>query len=359
MKENDSRNTDTDNIEFMKADGGVYAGAVKQPEKKRKFTIKTGVVVIIILAVIFAGAGIIASALGGSDSSSDYGNNGPYVGVLHITGEISGSGDSSSTYQHDWTLQQVRKMKNDPDNKGILLYVNSPGGSVFESDELYTALESYKKKTDRPLYAYFDETAASGAYYISADADRIIANKLCTTGSIGVYMGPVIDSSQLLANLGVSVDYIKSGPNKAMGNPFQPLTDEQRQIYQSQVDEYYLRFAGIVAAGRDIPIDTVYQIGDGRSYTATQALENGLIDDIGDFNNAKKQMKKAAGTSNFETVKYVPQQSLRDILLGMESALKEYADSRGKSDVEKTMEYISENSGHAFYYEAFDLTDSK
>ena len=170
-------------------------------------------------------------------------------------------------------------------------------------------------------------------------------------------MGPVIDSSGLLYKLGVGVDFIKSGPNKAMGNPFQPLTAEQRQIYQSQIDEYYLRFADIVSKGRDIPIDTVYTIGDGRTYTATQAVQNGLVDEVGTYTDAKKLMKKDAGTSNFEKVEYIPEQTLRDVLWGMEESMKEYADSQSKSDIEKTMDYISENSSHAFYYEAFDLAD--
>ena len=363
MKENDNKNSDIENIEFVKADGigtGASGAAVSEAavKKNKGFTIKKGIIIIIVLAVICAGVGIIAAAIqGGSSGQVDYGADGPYVGVLVIDGEIISSSDSSSTYQHDWTLKQIKTMKNDPDNKGILLYINSPGGSVFESDELYNALESYMDKTGRPLYAYFDEEACSGAYYISADADKIIANELCTTGSIGVYMGPVIDASQLLTNMGVSVDYIKSGPNKTMGNPFQPLTEEQRQIYQSQVDEYYLRFAGIVSEGRDIPVTTVYEIGDGRTYTASQALENGLIDEIGNYNHAKKLMKKAAGTSNFQIVEYQPQQTLRDILLGIEQSVKEFAENRGKSDVEKTMDYIAENSSYGFYYEAFDLAN--
>lgn len=357
MDNNESRNSGIENIEFARAGGMATGAAEAAAGRKKGFTLKKGIIIIVILAVIFAGVGIIAAAIQGNSSQPEYGQDGPYVGVLKITGEINGDNDQTSPYQHDWVMAQVKKMKNDPDNKGIMLYIDSPGGSVFQSDELYNALENYKKKTKRPLYAYFDETAASGAYYISADADKIIANKLCTTGSIGVYMGPVIDSSGLLYKLGVGVDFIKSGPNKAMGNPFQPLTAEQRQIYQSQIDEYYLRFADIVSKGRDIPIDTVYTIGDGRTYTATQAVQNGLVDEVGTYTDAKKLMKKDAGTSNFEKVEYIPEQTLRDVLWGMEESMKEYADSQSKSDIEKTMDYISENSSHAFYYEAFDLAD--
>lgn len=347
---------DIDSIEFVKndTDGQGQGAALKE---KKGLSIKTGIFIIILLVIVLTIGGIIAYYVSGNSASSsdvDYGSD-PYVGVLVISGEITGSDSSSSSYHHDWIMKQVRKMKKDSNNEGIMLYVNSPGGGVFESDELYNALESYKKKTKRPLYAYFDKEAASGAYYISADADKIIANELCTTGSIGVYMGPVIDSSVLLRKLGVSVDYIKSGANKAMGNPFQPLTAEQRQIYQEQVDEYYQRFAGIVSRGRNMPLQTVYKVGDGRSYTASQALDNGLVDKLGSFSKARKIMKKDCKISGrFVTVQYQEDTGLLSYLTGVGETFRQYVREQGQSETEKTMDYLTENGKHVFYYESFD-----
>ena len=345
----------SENIQFVKNAGSPMGAAGSAAKRDGGLSVKTGIIIIIILVLILViGGSIIYPLVSMNSPQETYGNGSPYTGVLVINGEIGSSTESDDTYQHDWILDQIRTMKEDPENEGILLYVNSPGGGVFESDELYNELRKYQKKTRRPLYAYFDQEAASGGYYISASADKIIANKLCTTGSIGVYMGPVIDSSRLLSKLGVSVDFIKSGENKAMGNPFTPLTKEQKAIYQSQVDEYYERFAKIVSEGRDLSMEEVYEIGDGRSYTAAQALENGLIDKIGDYEKAKKIMKKDCGVGNFVVVQYEPEMSFLDYFMELNDTLKQYVEEQGKSETQKTMEYLSENGGHMFYYESFD-----
>lgn len=345
-------NPDPDKIEFVKNKNRSSA-AVLRRKKKKQMSVKTGIIIIALLVIVLIAGGMILYSGSGS-SQTVYGDGSPYVGVLVVNGEISGSSDTAATYQHSWTLNRIEEMKADPANEGILLYVNSPGGSVFESDELYEELVRYQKKTRRPLYAYFDQQAASGGYYIAAQADKIIANKLCTTGSIGVYMGPVIDSSRLLSNLGVKVDFIKSGKNKAMGNPFTPLTAEQREIYQSQIDEYYERFAGIVSKGRKLPLETVYEIGDGRSYTAVQAKKNGLVDAIGDFEKAKSIMKKDCRVKNFIVVQYEPEFSVMDYFMQLNETLRTYVADQGKSETQKTMEYLTENAGHVFYYESFD-----
>lgn len=344
---------DPDKIEFIRSSNGAIPVAARK--KRREFSVRTGILIIALLVAILLIGGMVLYPIAQQRSSMYlYGDGSPYVGVLVVNGEISGSDDASSTYQHGWILNRISEMKNDELNEGILLYVNSPGGSVFETDELYTELKKYQKKTKRPIYAYFDEQAASGGYYIAAEADKIIANRLCTTGSIGVYMGPVIDSSKLLTNLGVSVKYIKSGRNKAMGNPFTPLTKEQEEIYQSQIDEYYERFTKIVSQGRNLPLETVYEIADGRSYTAKQALARHLVDEIGNYKQAKKIMKKERGVHQFVVVQYQPQTSLLDYFALLCDTFSKYVQEQGKSETEKTLEYLTENDGHVFYYEAFE-----
>ena len=347
------RNPDPDSIEFIRSSNGAIPVASRT--KKRELTVKTGIFIIILLVAVLLAGGLILYPIASQRSSETMiGDGTPYVGVLVVNGEIGSSSDAGATYQHGWILNRIREMKKDELNEGILLYVNSPGGSVFETDELYTELTGYQKKTKRPDYAYFDEQAASGGYYIAAGSDKIIANKLCTTGSIGVYMGPVIDSSKLLTKLGVSVEYIKSGRNKAMGNPFTPLTREQREIYQSQIDEYYDRFVKIVAKGRNLPVDTVCEIADGRSYSAKQALANHLVDEIGNYSKAKKIMKKECGVDQFVILQYQPKASFWDYFTQLCDTFRRYVDAQGKSETQKTLEYLMENGGHVFYYEAFD-----
>jgi protease-4 len=122
--------------------------------------------------------------------------------------------------------------------------------------------------------------AASGGYYISAAAERICANRNTWTGSIGVTMGTMVDLSAFLDNYGVKTETITSGRNKAMGGYFDPMTDEQRAIFQGLVDEAYDQFTDIVAEERGLDAAYVRELADGRIYTAAQALENGLIDNI-------------------------------------------------------------------------------
>ena len=139
-----------------------------------------------------------------------------------------------------------------------------------------------------------------------------------------------------------------------MGNPFTPLTTEQQEIYQSQIDEYYERFANIVAKGRHLSIDTVYDIADGRSYTAKQALSNHLIDEIGTYNQARKIMKKECGVHQFVVIQYQPETSFLDYFAQLCDTFTRYVEEQGKSETEKTLEYLTESDGHVFYYESFE-----
>ena len=220
--------------------------------------------------------------------STDFGHD--YIGTIYIEGTISE--DADGTYNHQYLLNAIDAMIADDENKGMILYVDTPGGSVFASDELYFKIKEYQEKTERPVYASMQSMAASGGYYISAPCDKIIANRNCWTGSIGVTLGTMYDISELLDNLGIKTNTITSGANKAMGSNVEPMTSEQRAIFQSMVDEAYEQFVGIVAEGRDMKISKVKKLADGRIYTAKQALDNGLIDQIGTFEEAAADMKK-------------------------------------------------------------------
>ncbi|MBR1714649.1 MAG: signal peptide peptidase SppA [Treponema sp.] len=212
----------------------------------------------------------------------------PYFAVLHVEGVIMKNGD---TYNQEWIMDTIENLVNDSKNLGILLYVDSPGGTVYESDETYLALLDYKEATGRPVFAYFASLAASGGYYIASAADKIYANRNTLTGSIGVIAGESLDATELLDKIGIKSRTFTAGRNKNMLNYNQPLTEEQAQIMQSIADDAYEQFTSIVAEGRHMPIERVKKLADGRIYTASQALKNGLIDDICSFEEAKENVE--------------------------------------------------------------------
>lgn len=260
----------------------------------------------------------------------------PNVALLYITGEIGSTsydifGQPTGSYVHSRVLQLIEDMTASENNRGILLYVDSPGGTVFASDEAYLALIRYKEETGRPVYAYAHRTMASGAYYIGCAADRIYANRNASVGSIGVYILSV-NYAGLYGQLGIQGEYIKSGENKAMGNQYDTLTDEQRAILQSRVDEYFDRFVDIVCAARGYDRDTLLPIADGRTYTASQALENGLIDGLSDFDTVQEEFLALCGV---ETL-YVRQYSTGGLL----SWLSMLSQSLPQSDTQKTLDLV-------------------
>ena len=160
-----------------------------------------------------------------------------YIGVVNVVGTIqeqtqSSVLDTSSGYQHNTTMDYIDNLMDDSDNKGILLYVDSPGGAVYESEELHDKLIEYKETTGRPIWTYMAHYAASGGYMTSVTGDKIYANKNTVTGSIGVIMSGY-DMSGLYEKLGIRYVSITSGVNKDSSK----LTDEQVAIYQSQVDQ--------------------------------------------------------------------------------------------------------------------------
>lgn len=214
-----------------------------------------------------------------------------YIAIVEVLGTIQEETQdlmyTSDNYLHTTTMEYVDELMKDENNKGILLYVDSPGGTVYESEELYLKLEEYKKTTKQPVWVYMSHYAASGGYMISMAADKIYANPNTTTGSIGVIMSGY-DLTGLYEKLGVEYFSITSGENKDSSQ----MTEEQIAIYQEQVDECYERFVDIVEAGRNMSEKDVKKLADGRTYTAKQALKNGLIDEIALYEDMKDEMRK-------------------------------------------------------------------
>ncbi len=260
------------------------------PKKKRGW--KKGLIIwLIVIAVVLAFGSLIGKAVKSIVSvPEEVLPAGPFVAQLFVEGIISDNNVDSFgravDYQHSFTLKKINELIDNPSNKALILYLNTPGGGVFESDELYFKIKEYQKKTGRPVISYMSSMAASGGYYISAPADMILANRNCWTGSIGVTLGTFYDVSGFLDKHGITTITIDSGSNKSMGSITDPMTAEQEKILQSLVDEAYEQFVGIVAEGRNLPLELVKKLADGRIYTANQALEEGLIDSVASYDEA-------------------------------------------------------------------------
>ncbi len=323
---------------------------------------KKQIVGIVIAAAVFLVVGIagvmtasslnrsILSLLDTQNSRYNAEPLGDSVAVVDIVGTIGATsydvlGNPTSSYDQDAILELIDDMKNSDSNKGLFLYIDSGGGAVYQSDEVYLALMDYKEATGRPIYAYAADTMASGAYYIACAADKIFANRNSTVGSIGVYI-QLVNYSGLYEKLGIDGEYIKSGANKAMGNSFDALTDEQRAIYQGVVDECYNQFLDIVCASRGFTRSVALPTSTARIYTASQGLANGLIDDAdGSYEDALDEFMDFCGASNVYSRSY-SYNSWLSLLSGL-------FESSTKSETERALEMIENSeSGVPMYYYA-------
>lgn len=275
-----------------------------------------------------------------------------FIGVIDVVGTIQASSSSSGfyssdgQYDHDLYMNYIEEMEEADNNKGILLYVDSPGGTVYESDELYLKLMEYKEVTGRPIYAYFASQACSGGYYIAMAADKIYANRNCWTGSIGVIVS-LTNCKKLYDKLGIKEIDITSGKNKAMGSSGLDLTKEQYDILQSLVDEAYDQFTNIVSKGRKMDINKVKRLADGRIYSAMQAKDNDLVDENGSLEDLKTVIQDENNLNDDITYHDVNSSSndLWSTLMGYANRLK------SKSDVELAVDIV-ENRGNGvlMYY---------
>lgn len=267
-----------------------------------------------------------------------------FVAVVPIQGTIQASSSAnyySEGYNHTALMKYVDDLMNMKNNKGIILKLNTPGGTVYHSDELYLKLMEYKKVTGNPIYAYMEDECCSGGYYISSAADEVYANRNTWTGSIGVIIS-VMNMEGLYDKIGIKEINIASGKNKAMGSAGQKMSKEQKKILQSLVDESYEQFVEVVAEGRDMTKEQVKELADGRIYSAKQAKEHGLIDDImgyEDFISYVETQSKAEI--------YYPSSSLSTLSV----LFSEVKDLKSRSDAEVIEDFISsQESGVPLYY---------
>lgn len=241
------------------------------------------------------------------------------IAVVELNGvivETSSSDDaffsSGYTSSRDF-IELLRELENDDTIAGVLIRINSPGGSAVASDDIYNAVLQLRQT--KPVIAQMGDVAASGGYYVASAADTIVANRSTLTGSIGVIM-QTADFSELYENIGIDFETIKSGELKDIGASDKPLSEEERAILQSVTDEAYGQFTASVAESRGLDIEQVRSLADGRVYTGQQAKELGLVDVLGNFETALAEAEKLADIENPAVLEF-KQESLLDSLLSV------------------------------------------
>lgn len=225
------------------------------------------------------------------------------IAVLYAHGEIVDGEGSSGNIGGDRISRELRKLRRDDRVKAVVLRVNSPGGSALASDII--AREVALTKEVKPIMVSMGDYAASGGYYIAALADSIFAEKETLTGSIGVF-GLIPNMKGLMNNkLGIHVDEVKTGKfADLLTSPDRPLTAEEYSIIQSQVNDIYATFTGLVAKGRKLDVARVDSIGQGRVWTGEQALGIGLVDRIGNIDVAIQAAANKAKLDDYNIVYY-------------------------------------------------------
>ena len=210
--------------------------------------------------------------------------------------------------------QQLDKAADDASVKAVVLRINSPGGTVSASDAMYDLVKRFKAKTGKIVVASAQEMDASGAFYVSCAADRIVAQPTSLVGSIGVVF-ETMEFSGALDKLGVNSDAIKSGSLKDMGSPFRAAKPEERAVMQGMVEEYFTRFIGIVTANRPVKETPLTDLGEyekstyggtysGRVFSGVRAQELGLVDQLGLLEDAIETAKKMAHVPGASVVMY-------------------------------------------------------
>lgn len=234
------------------------------------------------------------------------GTNGKIV-VLNLDGVIQDTTPSTllntTSYNHKKFLEMIEEAGSDPNVDGIILRVNTPGGGVVESAEIHDKIVQIQEENEKPIYVSMGNTAASGGYYISAPADKIVAHPATLTGSIGVIMQGY-DLSGLTDKLGIEFNTIKSGEYKDIMSTFREMTDEERELLQAMIDDMYADFVQVIVDGRGMSENQVRDLGDGRVYTGRQAQENGLVDELGTLEDTIAMMKEDFDLSNAQVVTY-------------------------------------------------------
>lgn len=269
-----------------------------------------------VLALIFGGLfvalfGFLFLAFLAVRGGADGGPAGPFgkgrIGVVEIKGAIEES-DEPVKHLHEFGV--------DDRVPAVVVRVDSPGGAVGPSQEIHAEVRRLAAK--KPVVISMGNLAASGGYYLAVPATRIVANPGTITGSIGV-ITQLPNVTALADKIGVTVNTVKSGPAKDLGNPFRPFSEEDRTVFQGMIDDVYDQFVRAVAEGRKLPLEKVRAVADGRVITGEAALELGLVDELGNFRDAVRIAAELGGVEGEPRLVYPPKEEpflLRELLAG-------------------------------------------
>ena len=232
------------------------------------------------------------------------------LAIINISGTIM------PPFTERWRKQIAAAIEDDQ-VKGVLLVVDSPGGLVADSHQIYHDLQKLKQK--KPIYVSMKRLAASGGYYVAMGGgidSKIFVEPTTWTGSIGVII-PRYNASELAERVGVKVEPLTTGPLKDTLSPFRNLTDQERDVWKAIMDDSFDRFVNVIHENRTpLSEEQVRALATGQIYTANQAIENGMADEIGYEEDALTALAEAAGLTTYKTIQYTSPTSLVDVFLG-------------------------------------------
>lgn len=241
------------------------------------------------------------------------------IAIIYIDGVIMGGKSKKSPFGYSITgsdeiLENLKKAQKDERVKAIVLRVNSPGGSVASAQEIFDEIKNCKK-AGKKVIASFSDLATSGAYYAVLPSDLIIANPGTITGSIGVIL-ELGNLKELLDKIGIGIDVVKSGKYKDIGHLSRSLSPDERKMLQGLLDDVHNQFINSVAQERDLDLDFVKNLSDGRIFTGKQAHNLKLVDKLGNFQYAIKKAKDISGIKEADIIEYKKKETLYDRIFG-------------------------------------------
>ena len=273
--------------------------------------------------------------------------SGNIVAVYYACGQIGSGLTGEEGIEAEKVCRDLRELKEDEDVKAVVLRINSPGGSAYESEQIWYAVSELKK--EKPVIVSMGDYAASGGYYIACNADTLVAEPTTLTGSIGIF-GMVPDAEGLAQKIGVGFDVVKTNAYGDFGMPTRPMTESEKALMQAYVERGYDLFLSRVAEGRGMSKEAVDRVGQGRVWTGLRAKELGLVDELGGLDRAIEIAVAKAGVDAYTRMDYP----------GKKSAWEQLKDFNPSGYVRARL--LQGEAGHLFRQvetlNAFDLQDA-